>query len=180
MRLFQQIAANINVMPLLHALQRKPDLWNADNVRTKYPQSPHHQADDILLRFNFIPEDITKIVDDKEAFDYPALAQLPQARPLIFDLMRAVEGERLGRVMITRLAPGKVITPHADQGAPADFYDRYHIILQNLPGSVFQCGEEKVTMRAGDCWWFDNTKIHSVTNNSADDRLTLICDIKTC
>ena len=180
MRLFQQIAAGVNVMPLLHALQRKPELWNAEDVRTRYPQSPHHQADDILLRFNAIPDDLTKIVDDKECFDYPAMSLLPQCRPLVFDLMRAVEGEQLGRVLITRLAPGKQITPHQDQGAPADFYDRYHIILQNLPGSVFHCGEESVTMRGGDVWWFDNTKVHSVVNNSADDRLTLICDIKTC
>lgn len=181
MRLFQQIAANIDVMPLLHTIQRKPHLWNRENIRTRYPQSPHHQADDIILRFNDIPDDdITKVINDKDCLNYPALAELPQARVLIFDLMRRVEGEQLGRVVITRLAPGRCITPHADQGAPAEFYDRYHVVLQNFPGSIFECGDEKVTMRSGDCWWFDNTKTHSVKNNSADDRISMIVDIRTC
>jgi hypothetical protein len=94
--------------------------------------------------------------------------------------MRRVEGEQLGRVLITKLAPGNQITPHEDGGAPATFYDRYHIMLQNGPGSLFHCGDETVTMKAGDVWHFDNTKTHSVINNSRDDRITLIADIRVC
>lgn len=180
MKNFQLVGSGVNIMPLLHAIQTKPHLWNRDDIRTKYPQSPHHQAEDILLRFNAIPDDISKIVDDKECFNYSALSELPQVRPLVFDLMRFVEGEQLGRLMLTKLAPSKQITPHKDQGSPAVFYERYHIILQNHPGSVFQCGDEKVTMKAGEVWWFNNTETHSVTNNSADDRLTLIADIRPC
>lgn len=179
MRNFQLLFSGANVLPILHTLQRKPYLWNRDDVRTKYPQSPHHQADDIILRFNEIPDDLTKIVDDKECRNYPAMQELP-VRPILFDLMRMVEGEQLGRVMITRLAPGKQITPHKDEGAPAEFYDRYHIILQNLPGSVFQCGDERVVMKSGDVWHFNNCLEHHVVNNSIDDRISLIADIRPC
>lgn len=180
MRNFQQLAINVDILPLLHAIQHQPGLWNANDIRTKYPQSPHHQADDIILRFNEIPDDISKIVNDKECFNYPALQALPQARVLIFDLMRRVEGEQLGRVLITRLSPGKSILPHKDEGAPAEYYERYHLILQNFPGSVFHCGGESVTMQSGDCWWFNNCEEHSVVNNSRDDRITMIMDIRTC
>lgn len=178
---FLKMADGVNVMPLLHAIQTQPDLWNANDIRTRFPQSPHSQAEDILLRFNDIPEDdITKVVNDKDCFNYPAWQRLPQIRPIIFDLMRVVEGEQLGRVIITKLAPGKSITPHVDGGAPAEFYERYHVILQNFPGSLFRCGDETVCMRGGEVWWFNNCKPHEVVNNSAEDRLTMIVDIRPC
>jgi aspartyl/asparaginyl beta-hydroxylase (cupin superfamily) len=34
-------------------------------------------------------------------------------------------------------------------------------------------------MAAGEVWWFDNTVEHEVVNNSADDRIVLICDIRS-
>jgi hypothetical protein len=113
-----------------------------------------------------------------EVINYPAWDRLPQARAMIFDLMRRVDGERLGRVMITRLAPGKSILPHADTDAHAAYYERYHIILQNGPGSVFRCGSEGVCMQPGEVWWFDNSVVHEVVNASSDDRLTMIIDIR--
>lgn len=180
MKNFQKIAQGVDVMPLLHAIQTQPELWNVHSLRTMYPQSPHHQAEDIWLRFNPISGDITDVINDKNCMNYEGFQALPQARPIIFDLMRRVEGEQLGRVIITKLAPGAEITPHEDGGAPATYYERYHIILQNLPGSIFNCGDETVTMKQGDVWWFNNQQVHSVVNNSADDRLTMICDIRVC
>jgi hypothetical protein len=181
MRNFQLIAQGVDVLPLLHAVQVQPKLWNQYSLRTMYPQSPHHQAEDIWIRFNEINvENPLSAVNDKECRNYDAFYALPQVRPILFDLMRRVEGEQLGRVLITKLAPGNEITPHEDGGAPATFYDRYHIMLQNGPGSLFHCGDETVTMKAGDVWHFDNTKTHSVINNSRDDRITLIADIRVC
>jgi quercetin dioxygenase-like cupin family protein len=94
--------------------------------------------------------------------------------------MARVEGERLGRCIITKLKPGAVIDPHVDSGDHAAYFERYHIVLQSLPGSVFHAGGETVQMRVGEVWWFDNSSMHSVINNSADDRIHLIVDIKAC
>jgi len=33
---------------------------------------------------------------------------------------------------------------------------------------------------SGEVWWFDNTQEHEVMNNSADDRIVMIVDIRTC
>lgn len=172
-----QLVGSVDALPLVHAIQRQPDLWNANTLRTTYPGSPHAAADDIWLFFN-ATDDAAAVVDDKDAIPYPAWERLPQARALVFDLMRRVEGVRLGRVLITRLAPGKRITPHADMGAPAEYYDRYQIALQSLPGCVFRIEDESVTFRAGEVWWIDNCREHSVTNNSADDRIVMIVDIR--
>lgn len=184
MRNFQQIASGVDILPLLHGIQRQPELWDQCTMRTTHKSSPHTQVNDILLRFiNLETTDEQKLMqtalDQHESINYPAFLKLPQARPIIFDLMRRVEGERLGRVIITRLAPGKIITPHIDSGDHAEYFDRYHCILQNRPGSLFRAGNETVIMQAGEVWWFDNSEEHEVINNSTDDRLTMIIDVRT-
>ncbi len=177
MRNFELMAAGIDVAPLRHAITRQPDLWNANTLRTAHPGTAHSEVDDIWLWFNATDTPET-VPDDRETIPYPAWPRLPQVRPLIFDLMRRVEGTRLGRVIVTRLAPGKSIAPHADAGAPADYYERYQFALQSLPGCLFTIGDETVSFATGDVWHIDNRETHAVVNNSADDRLAMIVDIR--
>ena len=184
MRNFLGLATNVDVMPLLLAVQRQPDLWNAEKLRTTHPGTPHADVEDILLRFNDLEKfratkDAASVMDEHESVFWPAWYRLPEAHPIIFDLMRRVSGIRLGRVMITRLAPGKRILPHVDGGEHARYYDRHHVVLQCAPGAVFVAGNETVQMRVGEVWWFDNASTHEVVNNSADDRITMIVDIAT-
>lgn len=179
MKYFLKIAENVDVFPILHAVQLKPDLWDENNLRTTHPVSPHQDCHDIWILFNAIPKNEADIVDDTKVVPYRAWQELPQLRPVLFDLMRRVEGIQLGRVLITKLETGKKIPPHTDQGAPVEFYSRYQIALQSYPGCVFQIEDEKVQFRAGDVWKIDNSKEHSVVNNSSDDRIVLIADIRT-
>lgn len=179
MRNFLRIAENIDTMPVLAALASRSDLWNVNPLRTVYPNTPHREADDIWLRFNRMPDDPQDVIDDIQTHAYPAWTELP-VKDMVLNLMRAVGGTQLGRVLITRLGPGNQIHPHADEGAPAMFYTRYQLMLQCYPGVTFNAGEESVSMKTGDCWWFDNSQVHSVINNSCDDRIALIVDIRTC
>ena len=198
MRYFRKIANGVDVKSLLVALERQPELWNQYALRRVFPGSPQGQVDDIWLRFANIPiahalmsheqwlaanksmlmETAAKVLGDYETVDYPALASLPQAKPLIFDLMRMVEGERLGRVLITRLAPGHHIERHFDGGFYARYYDRYHITLQNSLGSIFRVGDETVCMEPGEVWWFDTSVEHEIVNKSSQNRITMIVDIR--
>jgi len=119
---FHLLGQGVDVAPLLNAVLRQPDLWNQNTLRTTHPQTPHKQVDDIWLRFNRLPEagQEHQVIDDHESINYPAFARLPQARPLVFGLMARVDGERLGRVLITRMTPGGVlrqIPPRARQFA---------------------------------------------------------------
>lgn len=179
MRHFQKIAEQIDVIPLLNALAGT-DLWNENTLRTTHPQSPHQQTDDIWCLFNAIPETPEDVIDDCEVVPYRAWTEIPTLRPLVLDLMRRVDGMRLGRVLITRLAPGAIIPEHTDQGAPATYYKRYHLALKSEPGALNSSGGEVVTYRMGELWWFDNSVPHSIVNNSADDRLTLVMDVRPC
>lgn len=178
MKNFLKVAEGMDVMPTLAALAMHPHLWNQNTLRTTHPGTAHAQADDIWLRFNEIVGDGASVIDDVACINYPAMRELPQARPLIFFLLARMEGEQLGRCLITRLKPGAVIAPHCDQGAPATFYDRFHIMLQCKPGVTFRAGDERVQMKSGEIWWFDNTVEHEVINHSDDDRISLIVDMR--
>lgn len=177
MQNFYRLAQGLPVVPLVAQLHLQ-DLWDKNTLRTTHPDSPHKQANDIWLRFNEVGEDVSKVIDEHESIPYPAWDKLPQAHTLIFDLMRVVGGTRLGRVMITKLKPGGKIEPHEDGGSSATYYKRFHIMLQNQPGSLFDCGDESVYMAPGEVWYFNNQVTHAVVNNSQDDRITMIIDIR--
>jgi hypothetical protein len=180
MRHFTKIAEGIDVIPVLNALAANPHLWNANDLRTTHPLSPHGAVDDIWLWFNSIPDDPTAVIDDIAVVPYPAWQSLPQVRPLVFDIMRRVEAVQIGRCLITRMAPGAIIHEHVDQGAPAEYYTRYMLALQCLPGALFESGKEVINFHMGEWWLVDNSAPHSVINNSADDRIVLIVDLRLC
>jgi hypothetical protein len=188
MRHFQTIANNIDVLPLTMALHTRPQLWNAHNFRTTYTGTPHYDVSDILLRFpapekTRDPDNVDAVLEDLEPVFYPAWQELPQVRPIVFDLMRRVEAFSLGRVIITRLRPGGRIAPHADTDGNYVARDdgmRFHVVLQGLPGSLYHCGDETVTMLTGSVWWFNHKETHFVENNSSDARLHLLVDFRRC
>lgn len=176
MRHFLQLATGLDTQPILVALAARPDLWNERNLRTAHPDSPHSEVDDIWVWFNDVT-DPAAVVNDLDCVPYRAWFELP-LQDLVLNVMRAVRGVRLGRVIISRLRPGASIAPHVDEGAPATYYTRYHVALQSLPGALNHAGDETVTYAPGDLFWFDNKAEHSVVNNSADDRIVIVIDAR--
>jgi len=190
MRNFQKIADGVDVMPLVLALNRLNKMtavWKEDTYLRDYPQGPFGDTESVILRFP--PRSVHETeealknhlenFDQHENIDQPVFKSLPEARPMIFALMAAVQGERLGRCIINKLKPGGIIYPHADTPAHAEYYDRFHIVLQSNPGAIFRCDNERVSMRTGEVWWFNNRLEHEVINNSVDDRIHLVVDIRT-
>jgi hypothetical protein len=194
MKNFMKIAQGVAVMPLMLAIVRRPELWKEDTFLRHYPQGPFGETESIMLRFPKIADfskdktgkkmekykaNLLPGYDQHESIDYPPFKLLTEARPIVFALMNTVAGERLGRVMINKIVPGGRIFPHADTPMHADYYSRFHVVLQSQPGVVFRCGGEQVYMAPGEVWWFNNKLEHEVVNNSADDRIHMIVDIRT-
>ena len=190
MRNFLKLAQNAAVLPLLlalHRFQKSQGILKEDTYLRDYPQGPFGDTESVILRFpprsvHETEEALRKHeanFDQHENVDQPAFKLLPEARPLVFGLMAAVQGERLGRVIINKLKPGGRIFAHKDTPAHAEYWDRHHIVLQASPGVVFRAGEETVYMATGEIWWFDNSEEHEVINNSDDDRIHLVVDIRT-
>lgn len=187
MRNFQQIGAGIDIVPLTMALERKPWLWNRDTLRTRFENTPHREVDDIWLRFedigglDFNDPDLETKAEAAPRIWQQAWLELPEARALIQPLMLRVGAYELARVIITRLPPGGIIAGHADtRGAYANLPDiaRYHVVLQGLPGSNFHCGQEQVQMLTGQTWWFNAHEVHGCVNNSSDDRIHMLVDVR--
>jgi hypothetical protein len=195
MKNFLKLAQNVNVMPLLLAIRQQPELWSEDSYLRKYPQGPFGEVESIMLRFPKqvvfrckTPEAEERKVakykanklaglDQHESINYPAWHLLTPAHDIVYALLNTVRGDRLGRVMINKIAPGGRIFPHADTPEHTAYYRRYHVVLQSQPGVVFRAGDEKVYMEPASVWWFDNKQEHEVINNSADDRIHMIVDI---
>jgi hypothetical protein len=177
---FLRLASGLNVAPLMAQIARQPQLWKADTYLRDYPQGPFGDTETIFLRFP--PASVTEMErasrDQHECVWMDGAIHLSAWRPPVFQLMSLVEGERLGRVMINKIRPGGRIFPHADTPSHCSYYSRYHYVLQGHPGVEFNCGDESVSMRTGEAWWFNNALEHSVVNNSDDDRLHMIVDIK--
>jgi hypothetical protein len=166
--------------PILNQILRQPALWKADTYLRDYAQGPFGDTETIFLRFP--PASVSELErgqrDPHECVWMDGAIHLPAARRLIFDLMGKIEGERLGRVMINKLVQGGRVYPHADTPVHANYWDRYHFVIRSGPGVSFRCGEETVHMPVGQVWWFQNALEHEVVNNSSEERIHLICDIR--
>jgi hypothetical protein len=174
-------------MLAIHRFEKSNAIWKSDTYLRDYPQGPFGDCESIILRFPprsvFETEEELKkhqlTFDQHECVDQEVFKMLPEARPLIFGVMAFAQGERLGRVIINKIKPGGKIYPHADTAAHAEYYDRFHVVLKSQPGVIFRAGEEEIYMPIGSAWWFDNSQEHEVINNSCDDRIHMVIDVRT-
>ena len=172
MQNFHRLAQGLAIGPLMATLMRHPELWDEDRTRTTIPGGPHAEAQDVILRFG------KPSIDDTGPFENrPSMGTLG-AMATVLGVMQLVGGSELGRVMITRLGPGKCILPHADEGLYPERFTRHQIMLQCDPGNVFKCGGESLAPNTGDLFWFNHRLEHEVINNSAHDRIALIIDCR--
>lgn len=179
MKNFLRISDKAFTMPILLALHTKPELWDQNILRTSHPDSPHRDCSDVWLMFNEVQENQTAaVINDREVVPYVGWYAIPEAQDLVFDLMRMVRGTRLGRVVISKLPPGKMIAPHVDGGAPAEYFTRFQVCLQSRPGCIFKIENEQVQFNPGEIWRINNRAEHSVINNSDDDRIAMVVDIR--
>ena len=83
------------------------------------------------------------------------------------------------RVLITKLKANTKILPHIDSGDSLSNCKRTHIPIQSLPKCIFNVGGEIKHMKEGEIWEINNhNKLHSVENNTDQDRIHIIIDYK--
>jgi hypothetical protein len=184
---FNKIAVDFPVMPLQIALRRQPGLFGKYNNRCE-GNSPHRESKDIWVRYNAI-QNVTEyngqLNSDHPANKehrpvwYPVYYQLPQIRPLVFNLMSIVEGEELGTILLIKVPSGKQIYNHTDGGWSASYYEKYFIPIQTYPGTSFNFPDGSIIPQIGEVYWFNNSIPHNVINNSTEDMILLIVTIKS-
>lgn len=168
--------SGIDVGPMQKALAEHPELWDQKTDRTSPEGSPHHGLSDIWARF---ADPSTMREDGSHDSIWYAPADVLPVRELVFPLMTAVQGERLGGVLITRIRPGQICKPHTDPGWHARYYDKFAVQIEAAPEQAFHFEGQSLVTKPGDVFWFDNSHTHWVTNDSQKDRITMIVCIRT-
>lgn len=167
-----------DVSQLHDELRLHPEIWNAVTLRTSFPNSPHREVDDIWVRYNalenFDPSAPERFSEPHYSVWYPVVSQVPHAKTLASELFKLLDAERLGGVLVTRVAAGRQVYPHTDPGWHARFYDKFVIQVAGNREQAFCFEGEALSAEAGQCYWFDNQFEHWVINNSNEDRISLI------
>jgi hypothetical protein len=179
-RRFDRVAIGLDVEPIRSRLEAMPELWDEITVRQEYTGSAHKDTQCIYARgpYKFTP---WFYLYDIGAYDYPVMDALsdvvvPVLRPLLTD---ALQVQELGRVLIVKLKPGGVVTPHVDQGTYADHYARFHVAVTGTDQATLTAGGKTQHFAPGEAWWFDHKVEHSARNDGPDDRIHIIIDAVT-
>lgn len=176
---FKLIADNLDVGPLLKKILANEHLWAERTERQSFPGSPHKDTETIYLRWA-VDESLYGGFYDLRSQDHEeTIYQLePECYDVFNAVLRSIGGyipHPVGRVILTRMKPGGVITEHTDEGPYADKYDRFHVCLQGE--SILTCDGAHQKMIPGELWWFNHKLPHRITNSLWGDRIHLIIDL---
>lgn len=152
------------------------NLWNWLNLR-KAPGLNHGVVDDIVLRFQPVQGQHTLMsyFNDLDCVDYFSQGFLKETMKLVTGVF---DSAKFGRIVVAKLHPNSVIKTHVDEGNYVKAHDRFHLVITANPGVKFKCEEEEVHMGAGEIWWFDNKKEHSVVNKGDAERIHVVVDMR--
>lgn len=174
----QFLLRRFDVVPLASELALHPEVWNQHRWRTEHPRSPHREVDDIWIRYNAIENLGPTFNEPHESIWYPVAEKLTAVKHLVEKLVQDVGGGQLGGVLITRVPAGKQVYPHVDQGWHAGYYEKFAIQIAGNGKQAFCFDGEELRAETGDAYWFRNDVPHWVTNDSDEDRITLIVCIR--
>ena len=174
---FIRIAKDIDVAPFLSELAAEPGMWLVDTSRQRKVRCQRDTLN-IFLRVarKPLPAGAGNANDVHESRTARSAAGFPHALAFCRRMARSVPGD-LGRATLVSLQPRGWVRPHVDAGAYYRIRDRFHLVLRSREGSPMTSGGERVVMREGELWVFDNKAVHDSSNPTDDPRVHLIFDV---
>ena len=174
---FLRIAEGIDVAPFLSELTAAPEMWLADTSRQRKVRCQRDTLN-IFLRVarKPLPAGARNANDVHESRTARAAAGFPHALAFCQRIARSRRGE-LGRATLVALQPRGWVRPHVDAGAYYRIRDRFHLVLRSREGSPMTSGGERIVMREGELWVFDNKAEHDARNPTDEPRVHLIFDV---
>jgi hypothetical protein len=188
MKWFHKIGDTFDAEPVRLELYRQPLFWGK-SPRVTFEGSPHRDTEDIILRgpVGYHSKTLQELHQELQCEDYPATELMPATTRMANNLayllsspeMRHLDSPlRLGRVILTKLPPGKSIHPHKDEGPVPEFYRRFHLVVEGGDENVFLIADEVQIMQSGEMWECDVRQTHTVVNLMEVVRVHLIVDIE--
>ncbi len=175
MKYFRQVRAGVAVRPFLSELAAVSWTWPVALPRREAAVG-HNAATVIPLRRARASASMDRVRCDVHESRWTECAQKFRYTSNFLRAFAAERGLELGRAKLVRVPAGHRAQPRIDCGDYFLFRDRYHLVLKSSAGSWFKSGDEGVTMREGELWWFDNKAAHEAWNLGAEDRIHLVFD----
>lgn len=166
----------LDMSALAAQLDAHPELWDRHPWRTEWP--PFRGTHDLILRWRRLEDCDHPIAHLEKHYPvfYPAWHTLTAAHPIVAFHVKQFRPIFLGAILITRIPAGEAVKPHKDGGWHANYCNQkfYCVVRGNDRCVNYAAGGERVVMRTGDCYWFDNTITHWVENDGEEERISLI------
>eukprot|EP01130_Rhizamoeba_saxonica_P003228 TRINITY_DN1381_c0_g1_i1.p1 TRINITY_DN1381_c0_g1~~TRINITY_DN1381_c0_g1_i1.p1 ORF type:complete len:377 (+),score=67.18 TRINITY_DN1381_c0_g1_i1:556-1686(+) len=102
--------------------------------------------------------------------------QFPQTRSILEKVLgdKMILGSCIGYTYFSKIQPGTKITPHC---GPCNLKIRIQIPISTSPGCTLTVGNETHEYRQDKIFVLDDTYIHSVSNDSGEERVVLLVDV---
>lgn len=166
---------DLDVAPLLGALEALPDAYADGAWRAETRRSPHRDSNTLVLRGppTTKPRDILNSLDvvETEAF---------QATKVFQDAVYAIAnmaGKPPARAMVVSLKAGGKVARHVDTGDYAEATERYHLPLLTNDGAWLEVDGDRRVLPTGKVVWFDKHAEHEGSNDGQTARVHLIVDL---
>jgi len=166
---------NIDITEILNNLSTfTEDDWLRDNFRSlKYKVHSNTNSLDILWDHNSL---VNNTAGKKNEYNYNKI-DFDNIKNKLLPIYKQEYGDgKIIRAVVARLKPHSIIPEHSDGGKSLLICKRTHLPLQTNENIIFSVGGEKKFLKLGDLWEINNSKPHSVENNSNEYRTHLIID----
>ncbi len=165
-----------NIVTEVEAQRHK---FGENRIRQSFEGSAHINVDDILLRGPMLAahRTLADLWFETQCVTYDNMQLFPTIQDFIEQWMEKLNLNTLGRVMLTRLPPYHAIYPHIDEGPVPKMYKRYNLVVWCGFENLYFVDGQAQRMTMGQMWCVDVTKLHSVYNRSALERIHLIMDM---
>jgi hypothetical protein len=165
----------------LRDIKLHPHFWNKYRARAMAYNSPHTKMSDMWLRYNNYQNfngDLVEFNREHVSVWYDEAHKMPSVMNLVFQVYNYVQGRQLGGVLLTKIPPGGKVEPHVDSGWHASYYEKFAVQLMGNEWQSFRFEGYSLSAQPGELYTFDNSRTHWVTNDSDEDRMTLIICVK--
>ncbi len=152
----------------------RPDVWNERDERRK--AYVHAVTSDCWVRFRDMQawDWSTGLTDEHESVWQPVVHKIPAIWSIVRKVCRRERPDRLGGVLLTKIPPGGKVEPHIDSGWHAGFYEKVAVQIKGDRDQAFCFEDCELRPESGEVYTFRNDVLHWVTNDSTQDRITLI------
>lgn len=162
-----------DIRKVVTSLNAIPYVFSEETWRQKAQGTSHSDTETAFVRYPKVQTafDVfeSKEVENRELYGVLSIKNLIQEVALKIQRTPA-------RILIARLAPGSKVLPHIDEGGYAISTERFHVALATNPNAYLHCGEEKVNIAEGECFWFNKHILHRAENSGSTSRMHLIMD----